>query len=305
MSDNLALRPEDYPSGRPGLVPPPSSAGLAPGSATTEGFEHALDDTAGASSAGTSSASAAGAAKEQARATAEDAKAQAQSVAATATEETKAVVEQAKTQLQDLLWQSRSELSQQADGQQRRLAEGLRSFGQELDEMTSGTERQGLAAEAASQLSGRIAQAADFLDERDFSGVLDEVTGFARRRPGAFLLGAALLGVVAGRLTRGLTADSRGSAPSTAGLADTVEPTRYEGVPTDLAPRVAPYGTEAVPTAYAPIASPAVGPVTQSEPVGRVDVVEVVDVPYASPDEVSEPPRSGAFPTGAAQERLA
>ena len=42
---------------------------------------------------------------------------------------------------------------------------------------------------------------------------MDELADFARRRPGVFLLGAGLLGVVAGRLTRGLRADSGRPSP--------------------------------------------------------------------------------------------
>ena len=37
--------------------------------------------------------------------------------------------------------------------------------------------------------------------------VLDELRRFARRRPATFLIGAAIAGVVVGRLTRNLLAD--------------------------------------------------------------------------------------------------
>ncbi len=150
-------------------------------------------------------------AKEQTRSVAADAKGQAADVASHAAEETKQVVDEAKNQFRDLLWQSRSELRQQANGQQQRLAQGLRAIGEELGEMASSSSSQGLAGQAASQLSSRANQAADFLEQRDVTGVLDEVSDYARRRPGVFLLGAALVGVVAGRVTRGLQAGSSSS----------------------------------------------------------------------------------------------
>lgn len=164
----------------------------------------------------TQQTSTADAAKEQAAAVAGDVKAQTQQVASQAAQETKQVVDQAKNELSDLLWRSRSELSEQANSQQQRLAAGLRSLTEELEEMTGASQRHGLAGQTASQLSGRISEAADFLEQRDFSGVVDEISGFARRRPGAFLLGAALIGVVAGRVTRGLK--SQASEPSPAYL---------------------------------------------------------------------------------------
>lgn len=187
MSDYPAPRPEGH----------PSQAQLSTSTETGSGATSAADT-----------------AQEQAGLVAGEAKDQTRQVAEHAAAETKRVVVEAKSQFTDLLWQSRSELSQQASAQQQRLAHGLRSLCEELDEMTVGSQRQGLAGEAAAMLSGRIHEAADFLENRDFSGALDELAGFARRRPGTFLLGAALLGVVAGRVTRGLTSDSTAYEPT-------------------------------------------------------------------------------------------
>jgi hypothetical protein len=47
---------------------------------------------------------------------------------------------------------------------------------------------------------------ADWLEQREPGDLLDEVRRFARRRPGAFVLGALVAGVVAGRMTRGIVA---------------------------------------------------------------------------------------------------
>jgi hypothetical protein len=58
-------------------------------------------------------------------------------------------------------------------------------------------------SEVARQAADRADRAADWLGEREPGDVVDEIRSFARRRPGAFLIGAALAGVVVGRLTRG------------------------------------------------------------------------------------------------------
>jgi hypothetical protein len=63
-----------------------------------------------------------------------------------------------------------------------------------------------------------VEEFATFLQNREPADLLDEVRSFARRRPGTFLLGAALAGVLAGRLTSGVKAahaDHSGSSQLT------------------------------------------------------------------------------------------
>jgi hypothetical protein len=67
-----------------------------------------------------------------------------------------------------------------------------------------------LATELTREASGRIHDWAGWLESREPADLLDEIREFARRRPGVFLLGAALAGVAAGRLTRGAVAASSG-----------------------------------------------------------------------------------------------
>jgi hypothetical protein len=74
---------------------------------------------------------------------------------------------------------------------------------QELREMADGGRQSGPASEVARQAADRADRFADWLAAREPGDLLDEVRSFARRRPGAFLAGAALAGVVVGRLTRG------------------------------------------------------------------------------------------------------
>lgn len=59
----------------------------------------------------------------------------------------------------------------------------------------------------------------DRLDEREPSELLDELRRFARRRPGAFLLGAFAAGAVAGRVARGAK-DADSGEPAGAGGSD-------------------------------------------------------------------------------------
>jgi hypothetical protein len=56
------------------------------------------------------------------------------------------------------------------------------------------------------QASSRSGDIADWLQRHEPADILDEVSRFARRRPGLFLAIAAAAGLVAGRLARGLAA---------------------------------------------------------------------------------------------------
>jgi hypothetical protein len=64
----------------------------------------------------------------------------------------------------------------------------------------------GTASSLVGQAAGKAGDVADWLDGRDPGSLLEEVKGFARRRPGVFLAVAAGAGLVAGRLARGATA---------------------------------------------------------------------------------------------------
>jgi hypothetical protein len=62
--------------------------------------------------------------------------------------------------------------------------------------------------------SSRITQAGRWLEDREPGQLLDEVRRYARRHPGAFLLAAAALGVVAGRFAKNLTGESDDDSPA-------------------------------------------------------------------------------------------
>lgn len=158
-------------------------------------------------------------AKEQAGSVATGAADASKHVAGVAGEQASQVTTEATRQVKDLLHQTQGELTEQAAAQQKRLASGLRSLGDELGSMASSSEQSGMATDLAHQAAARTTAAAAWLEEREPGHVLDEVTRFARRRPGAFLAIAAGAGIVVGRLGRGLKAatnGSDGSAPQSA-----------------------------------------------------------------------------------------
>ncbi|TWP53658.1 hypothetical protein FKR81_02535 [Lentzea tibetensis] len=66
-------------------------------------------------------------------------------------------------------------------------------------------------------------QAARYLDERGARGLLDSAQDFARRRPDAFLLGAAAAGFVVGRVAKSAT-DQQGKGQHVARRPEPVRP---------------------------------------------------------------------------------
>lgn len=123
------------------------------------------------------------------------------------------VVAEATSQVRDLADQARTGLAGQASEQQTRAAASLRSLGDELGRMADGSQQGGVATDLVRQAADRTGSLATWLDDREPGDVLQEVTDFARRRPGLFLALAAGAGVLAGRLTRGLKdAPSEGGA---------------------------------------------------------------------------------------------
>jgi hypothetical protein len=125
-------------------------------------------------------------------------------VAQVAADETKRVAQQTGQQARNLLGEAQGQVRQRASDQQQNIAQKLRSIGDELGGMIGQTERSGTASELLSQAQVRLCSLAQWLEHREPGDVLDEVRSFARRRPGPFLAGAAIAGVLAGRLTRGV-----------------------------------------------------------------------------------------------------
>ena len=126
------------------------------------------------------------------------------------------MVGEAGTQAKNLLGEARTQLTDQAAQQQNNLATWISSIVDELDGMVNRSEdgdtQSGAATSLVRQVSSRARSAAGWLENHEPADLLTETSRFARQRPGMFLALAAVGGLVAGRLTRGLTADA---APST------------------------------------------------------------------------------------------
>jgi hypothetical protein len=132
-------------------------------------------------------------------------------VAQTAKEEAKGVVQEATTEARDLAGKARTEVKVKFDDQRQRLSGALRTSGQELAQFARSEEQSQLTKELARRAGEYAQNVGDYLDRADTGRIFNDVRSFARRRPGTFLLVAAIGGVVVGRLTRSVMA----SQPST------------------------------------------------------------------------------------------
>jgi len=116
---------------------------------------------------------------------------------------------------------------------------------------------------------------ADWLSEREPADLLEEARSLARRRPGAFLVGAALAGVIIGRLTRGVVDATRGPSDVSPGGSGQAPEQAY-GPPGYVPARPAPL----------PYDSPVAAPLA---PAGAA-----APEPYAAPGgDPYQPARSG------------
>jgi len=138
-------------------------------------------------------------------------------VASTAADQAKQVTQETKRQAQDLIAQGRSQLQDQARTGQQKAGEGLTGIAQQLRTMVEGGGEAptGPAADLVRQAGDKIEELATWVQAREPGDLVQEVRAFARRKPGVFLLGAAVAGVVAGRLTTGVVAAHKDSGPST------------------------------------------------------------------------------------------
>ena len=226
-------------------------------------------------------------------------------VAGTAAEQAGNVAQEVKTQARDLLGEARGQAQGQARAGQQKAADGIRSLSQELREMADGGQQSGTVSEIARQAADRADNLAEWLGRREPGDLVDEVRSFARRRPGAFLLGAAVAGVVVGRLTRGAVDSARADAgpgpqhlagptyrvpptpptPYPAGPLDAPTPPQGHAVPPHLPP------SPSAPLPPAPAHVPPVDPLDRpageyvddlDRPSGRDPLDGPLDDPYRS-----------------------
>jgi hypothetical protein len=134
-------------------------------------------------------------------------------VASTAADQAKQVTQETRRQAQDLVQQGRQQLQEQARTGQQKAGQGLSDIAGQLRTMVEGGGQtpSGPAADLVRQAGDKLEELASWVQNREPGDLVNELRNFARRKPGTFLLGAALAGVVAGRLTTGVVAAHKDS----------------------------------------------------------------------------------------------
>lgn len=148
-------------------------------------------------------------AKEKAGEVADQARQSTGEVAATVKEQAREVAGESRTQARHVATRIRDQLDEETWTQAQRVAEMVREWSDDLAAMADQTEVDSPVRDVVRQVAERGHRTADFLDQRGLYGVADEIRGFARRRPGLFLAGAALAGFAVGRLAKAVTKESQ------------------------------------------------------------------------------------------------
>lgn len=218
------------------LTPEPGTTSIAsslPSDPTLETADTGSTTSATSGSTSGSGSSTTDAVKEQGGRVAGEAAEGTKHVAGVAKDEAANVASEAGQQAKNLMSQARSQLTEQASTQQSAAASWLRDIADELGRMTSGekdgqgaqgsggSQTSGTATRLASQAGDRVGGVADWLERHEPADLLEQAQQFARRRPGAFLAVAAVGGLLAGRLTRGLSGHDESSATGTSGATGT------------------------------------------------------------------------------------
>lgn len=123
------------------------------------------------------------------------------------------VVEQGRTVVEE----ARAQVESQANIQSRRIADSLSQLGDEVRALAEGRPDDAEtvkpyvanAADAVYEAADRLYGLATDIDTRGLTGVLDDLQGYARRRPAAFLVGAAFAGFGIGRAVRASSSDAQ------------------------------------------------------------------------------------------------
>ncbi|MEU6868778.1 hypothetical protein ABZ924_37085 [Streptomyces sp. NPDC046876] len=127
-------------------------------------------------------------------------------VGGTVKEQAANVVGEATSQARNLAGGLRDQLQGQAQAQTRSLAQNVRRLAQELHEMSENGKPDSAMAGVARKVAEGGKRAADRIEQRGPDGLLGDLQNFARRRPGAFLAGAAVAGFLVGRAEKGVIA---------------------------------------------------------------------------------------------------
>lgn len=129
---------------------------------------------------------------------------QAQEVKSTVKDQASQLAQELSSQGRGLVEETKQQLQTQAHEQTQSLAQTLFRWGYETQALVDGRpEEAPMVRQYAQQCADKLNDVASEIEERGVEGLIDDVAQFARRRPGAFLLGAAVVGFGGGRLLRG------------------------------------------------------------------------------------------------------
>jgi hypothetical protein len=192
--------------------------------------------------------------------TAQHAKSAVGEVAETAKGQTQAVAGEAKQQARQVVHQLKGRVGDQAHQQSQRAAQGIRQWADDLAAMGEGAKPDSPVSGVVQQVADQGRRAADYLDQHGLAGAVDDLQTFARRRPGAFLLGAVAAGFLIGRVAKASGGATSGG-PSTTGSG--------VGTGTSYTPPAYPTGQSGAYTTGQSTAYPAATPPVSAEPLAE------------------------------------
>ena len=134
-------------------------------------------------------------------------------VRSTAREQVGQVADEATSQAKHVVHDMRERVAAEAEEQARRVSRQIGRIADELGTMADGSGPDSLTAGALRQVSDAGRQAARYLDERGAHGLLDSAQDFARRKPGTFLIGAAVAGFLVARAAKSMSGGREQAQP--------------------------------------------------------------------------------------------
>ncbi|NKE60404.1 hypothetical protein FXN61_27885 [Lentzea sp. PSKA42] len=131
-------------------------------------------------------------------------------VSTTVREQAQHVTRETADQARHVVRDVRERVAAEAEQQALRVSKQLGRIADELSEMAGNAPPSSMSAGAIRSAADTSRQAARFLDERGAQGLLDSARDYARRKPGTFLLGAAVAGFLVGRVAKSATGGDQG-----------------------------------------------------------------------------------------------
>ncbi|MCR3750763.1 hypothetical protein [Lentzea californiensis] len=180
-------------------------------------------------------------------------------VGSTVREQASQVTQETAAQARHVVRDVRERVAAEAEDQAQRVSKQLGRIADELGQMAGNAPSDSMSAGAIQSAADTSRQAARFLDERGAQGLLDSARDYARRKPGTFLLGAAVAGFLVGRVAKSATggggeqqgqhAQQGGVVPVTSERTDVPVVPERAGAPTDFGAPLTPGAAPAVPPA--------------------------------------------------------